>query len=77
MSKTIEERKDDRLLSIDEVSEIIGTPVPSLYHLRRKGGGPPLFKVGRNLKCWESDLYEWLRLEQLRQTASGLTSIEQ
>jgi len=54
-------RKKDRLLHLPEISEITTLGEPTLRFQRHNGTGPPMFKMGRRLVCWESDLYAWMK----------------
>lgn len=59
------------LLSIEELSEYLGVPVRTLYDWRLVGRGPCAVHVGRQIRCFVSDVHEWLR--QNREPAPGCT----
>ncbi len=40
----------DRLMSLTEVSEMLGIPVHTLYRWRHKGDGPVGYRVGRHVR---------------------------
>jgi predicted DNA-binding transcriptional regulator AlpA len=40
----------DRLMSLTDVSEMLGIPVHSLYRWRSKGDGPLGYRVGRHVR---------------------------
>src|SRR5205085_2082061 len=42
-----------RLLSVDEVAEVLGVPVRTLHQWRHKGVGPLGLRVGRHLRYRE------------------------
>jgi excisionase family DNA binding protein len=48
------------LLSVDEVSEVLGVPVRTLYQWRHKGVGPLGLRVGRHLRYRSADVSEWI-----------------
>ena len=49
-----------RLLSVDDVAEILGVPVSTLYQWRYKGVGPVGLRVGRHLRYRAVDVSEWI-----------------
>jgi excisionase family DNA binding protein len=49
-----------RLLSVDEVAEVLGVPVGTLYQWRHKGVGPLGLRVGRHLRYRAADVSEWI-----------------
>lgn len=49
-----------RLLWTDEVAEILGVPVATVYAWRLRGTGPRALKVGRYLRYREQDVAAWL-----------------
>ncbi len=56
-------RKGDRLLQLPEISETSTLTEATLRYMRHRGEGPPIFKLGRRLVCWESDLHAWIEGE--------------
>jgi excisionase family DNA binding protein len=50
----------DPLLTIEEVSEYLRTPVKTLYDWRYKHVGPKAMLIGRALRYRASDLNAWL-----------------
>jgi len=50
----------DRLLSIDEVSELLQLPVQSIYKQRSLGLFCPAYKIGRHLRWKRHELFDWL-----------------
>lgn len=59
----------DPLLSIDELSDYLHVPVRTLYDWRLDGKGPCAVDVGRQLRCFVSDVTAWLA--QQRESAPG------
>ena len=49
-----------RLLSADEVAEVLGVPVSTLYQWRYKGVGPVGLRVARHLRYRVADVSEWI-----------------
>jgi excisionase family DNA binding protein len=49
-----------RLLSVDEVAEVLGVPVRTLYQRRHKGIGPLGMRVGRHLRYRAADVSAWI-----------------
>jgi predicted DNA-binding transcriptional regulator AlpA len=50
----------DRLLSIDEVSELLQLPVQSIYKQRSLGLFCPAYEIGRHLRWKRDELFTWL-----------------
>ena len=57
-----------RLLSIDEVAELLGVPAGTLYRWRYVGTGPRGIKVGKHVRYRPADVEAWLE-EQAAATA--------
>jgi excisionase family DNA binding protein len=49
-----------RLLSVDEVADVLGVPVRTLYQWRHKGVGPLGLRIGRHLRYRAADVSEWI-----------------
>lgn len=56
----------DVILGMPEVAERIGRSLDTLRYWRKRGEGPPSFKLGRRVVYMESDLVGWIA-EQRRQ----------
>jgi excisionase family DNA binding protein len=54
------EDHDDEFLTTPETSEMLRTPVGTLYRWRQAGTGPPVYKVGKRTLYKRSDLERWL-----------------
>ncbi|MFC4942063.1 helix-turn-helix transcriptional regulator [Pseudonocardia sp. GCM10023141] len=50
----------DRLLSIDDVSEMLQIPVQSIYKQRAVGRFCPAYRIGRHLRWRRGELLNWL-----------------
>lgn len=53
-------RMDDRLWSVNELSEYLGVPVQTLYCWRSAGTGPPGRRVGKRLRYRPQDVRDWV-----------------
>jgi predicted DNA-binding transcriptional regulator AlpA len=58
------------LLTMAEVSDLIRVPVATLRYWRHLGCGPRSFKVGRTVRYWRSDVYQWLEKQSSRPQGS-------
>jgi len=52
--------RDQKVLRVEDVSERIGVPAPTLRWWRHVGRGPKSFKIGRRLAYLEGDVDAWL-----------------
>ncbi len=57
---------NDELLTMNEVSELIRVAVDTLRYWRHLGCGPRSFKVGRTVRYWRSEVYQWLEEQSRR-----------
>ncbi len=58
-------RHDDELLTLDDVAEILRTPVNTVRWWRQEGTGPEFFKIGRRLYTTVGDLRTFIRSQRL------------
>ncbi|MFN8195957.1 MAG: helix-turn-helix domain-containing protein [Nocardioidaceae bacterium] len=58
-------RHDDELLTLDDVAEILRTPVNTVRWWRQEGTGPEFFKIGRRLYTTVGDLRTFIRMQRL------------
>jgi excisionase family DNA binding protein len=49
-----------RLLSVQEVADLLQVPVGTIYQWRVRGGGPKSLRVGRHLRFDPADLCRWI-----------------
>jgi len=61
--------RDDELLTIDEVAEILRVPVATLRYWRHLGTGPVSFKIGRGVRYLRSEVVSWFH-EQAKATGT-------
>lgn len=55
-----EDRGEDRLWSVHDVSRYLGVPVNTLYAWRSECRGPVARRVGRYLRYRPEDVREWV-----------------
>ena len=51
---------EDRLWSVQDVSEYLGVPVHTIYSLRSAGTGPAGRMIGRRLRFRPQDVRDWV-----------------
>jgi excisionase family DNA binding protein len=56
----VKESRGAELLSIDELSDFLRVPVPTIYRWRSTGVGPRGIRVGRHLRFAVTDVLDWL-----------------
>ena len=56
----VEERKADRMWSVEDLSDFLQVPVKTLYQWRLRGYGPKGRRVGKYVRYKESDVVEWV-----------------
>ena len=59
----------DKLMSLTDVSEMLGIPVHTLYRWRYKGDGPVGYRVGRHVRYRREAVEAWLE-QQVDQRTS-------
>jgi len=50
----------ERLLTVEDVAELLAVPVRTLYTWRYRGEGPPALKLGGHLRYEPAALRRWL-----------------
>jgi excisionase family DNA binding protein len=50
----------DKLMSLRDVSEMLGIPVHTLYRWRHNGDGPAGYRVGRHVRYRREAVEAWL-----------------
>ncbi|MEJ1112641.1 helix-turn-helix transcriptional regulator [Kribbella sp. CCNWLW201] len=53
--------RDDRLWSIEDLSEFLGVPVATLYRWRTTGYGPQGVRIGRYVRYQQEAVHDWLK----------------
>jgi hypothetical protein len=61
----------DALLTIEEVAELLRMPEATLRYWRVLSTGPRGFIIGRRLRYWRQDVFDWLD-EQRESTGRGV-----
>ena len=54
------QEEDDRLWSVQDVSDYLGVSVETLYGWRSDGTGPPGRRMGKRLRYRPADVREWV-----------------
>lgn len=50
----------ERLMSLSELSEMLGVPMSTLYGWRYKGEGPAGYRLGKHVRFRRRDVEAWL-----------------
>lgn len=50
----------EKLMSVEELAEVVAVPVATVYQWNHKGTGPPPIKVGRYLRFDPAEVRDWL-----------------
>jgi len=50
----------ERLMSITDLSEMLGVPIHTLYRWRHHGEGPVGYRIGRHVKYRRATVEAWL-----------------
>ncbi|MGP3771836.1 helix-turn-helix domain-containing protein [Streptomyces sp. SDT5-1] len=50
----------DRYLTPDDIAEIFGVPLETVYQWRKKRTGPPGFRIGKHLRYDPSDVQTYV-----------------
>ncbi|MEO6082571.1 MAG: helix-turn-helix domain-containing protein [Umezawaea sp.] len=61
----------ERLMSIVELSEMLGIPIETLYGWRHRGEGPAGYRIGRHVRYRRTTVEAWLedRLDRRESTS--------
>lgn len=51
---------EDRLMTLADLSEMLGMPIHTLYAWRQRGDGPAGYRIGRHVRYRRSTVEEWL-----------------
>ena len=58
--KVMDAEIEDRLWSVQDVSDYLGIPVHTIYSWRSAGTGPPGRRVGKRLRYRPQDVRDWV-----------------
>ncbi|MFF9052485.1 helix-turn-helix transcriptional regulator [Streptomyces erythrochromogenes] len=50
----------DRYLTPDDIAELFGVPLETVYQWRKKRTGPPGFRVGRHVRYDPVAVHDWI-----------------
>ncbi len=53
----------ERLMTLAELSEMLGVPVSTIYGWRCRGAGPPGYRVGRHVRFRRAAVDAWLETQ--------------
>ena len=53
----------ERLMTLTELSEMLGVPVITIYGWRCRGEGPPGYRVGRHVRFRRAAVDAWLETQ--------------
>jgi excisionase family DNA binding protein len=53
----------ERLMSITDLSEMLGVPIHTLYRWRYNGEGPVGYRIGRHVKYRRATVEAWLEMQ--------------
>jgi excisionase family DNA binding protein len=59
-AQVMNEVVDERLMTIAELSTMLGVPIDTLYGWRHRGEGPKGYRVGRHVRHRRSSVEAWL-----------------
>ena len=62
---------DEGLMTIDDLSEMLGIPIETLYGWRHRGEGPQGYRVGRHVHYRRSTVEAWLEGQADQRDISG------
>jgi predicted DNA-binding transcriptional regulator AlpA len=67
---------DERLMTIADLSKMLGAPIATLYGWRHRGEGPKGYRVGRHVRCRRAGVEAGLeeqtdRRQSARESAHG------
>ena len=64
---------DERLMTIADLSTMLGVPIDTLYGWRHRGEGPRGYRLGRHVRYRRSSVEAWLEAVEVAEP-SGFTS---
>ena len=63
--------RTERLMTLADLSDMLGIPVNTLYGWRVRGDGPPGYRVGRHVRYRRSAVEVWLESQTDHRRAVG------
>jgi excisionase family DNA binding protein len=61
----------ERLMTLPELSEMLGVPIETLYGWRHRGEGPGGYRIGRHVRYRRAAVEEWLETQADRRDQMG------
>jgi excisionase family DNA binding protein len=61
----------ERLMTLPELSEMLGIPIETLYGWRHRGEGPVGYRIGRHVRYRRAAVEEWLEMQADRRDQIG------
>ena len=55
--------RSERLMTLPEVSRLLGVPVATLYRWRYRGEGPTGYRIGRHVRYRRAALEAWIEMQ--------------
>jgi excisionase family DNA binding protein len=60
----------ERMMSLAELSELLGVPLSTLYGWRHRGEGPAGYRLGKHVRFRRADVDAWLATQADSASAS-------
>ena len=67
----MKEISDERLMTITDLSDMLGIPIETLYGWRHRGQGPQGYRIGRHVRYRRSTVEAWLEAQADRRDIAG------
>jgi excisionase family DNA binding protein len=67
----MEKVTEERLMTLTELSEMLGVPIDTLYGWRHRGEGPVGYRIGRHVRYRRSAVEAWLEIQADRRDRLG------
>ena len=53
----------ERLMSVTDLSEMLGVPIHNFYRWRNRGEGPVGYRIGRHVRYRRATVEAWLEMQ--------------
>ncbi|KUL52299.1 helix-turn-helix transcriptional regulator [Streptomyces sp. NRRL S-1521] len=60
----------DRYLTPDDIAELFGVPLETVYQWRKKRTGPPGFRIGKHVRYDPADVYAFVAQQRAEADAA-------
>jgi excisionase family DNA binding protein len=64
-------KSTEPLMTLPELSEMLGVPIDTLYGWRHRGEGPVGYRIGRHVRYRRTAVEEWLETQADRRDQMG------